>query len=77
MNTPSPRSSRPQSSHGIPAWPNASRIAIQSITDRHLVRIGAPLIPEPLNVHHNDGPVNGRPLILHRLTPPEQAEATL
>jgi hypothetical protein len=32
---------------------------IQTIANRHLVRIGAALIPEPLNVNKDDGPVNG------------------
>ena len=50
---------------------------IQATTDRHLVAIGAALIPEPLNVNDNDGPVNGQPLVLHRPHPPEQAEAKL
>ena len=39
--------------------------AIQAIANRHLVRIGAALIPEPLHVNDDDGPVNGQPLVLH------------
>jgi hypothetical protein len=43
--------------------------AVQAIADRHLVRIGATLIPEPLNVNDNDGPVNGQSLVFHRPQP--------
>ena len=51
---------------------------IQAITNRHLVRIGAALVPEPLNVNDNDGPVNGQPLVLHLPSPREnKAEAKL
>ncbi len=38
---------------------------VQAITNRHLVPVGTPLIPEPLNVNNNDGPVNSQPLVLH------------
>jgi hypothetical protein len=33
------------------------------------VRISAALVPEPLNVNDNDGPVNCQPLVLHRSHP--------
>jgi hypothetical protein len=38
---------------------------VQAIAHGHLVRIGAALIPEPLNVHDDDRPVNGQPLVLY------------
>jgi hypothetical protein len=41
------------------------------------VRIGATLIPEPLNINDNDAPVNGKPLVLHLTTRPEQGRDTL
>ena len=34
--------------------------SMQTIANRHLVRIGEAPIPEALNVDDNDGPVNGR-----------------
>ena len=58
----------------IPRNPRAAervpQRAIQPIADRHLIAIGAALIPEPLNVNDNDGPVNGQPLVLHLPSPP-------
>jgi hypothetical protein len=52
--------------------------AVRPIANRHLVVIGAALIPEPLNVHDDYGPVNGQPLILHRPHPARtKAEAKL
>ena len=47
---------------------------IQATANRHLVRIGTALITEPLNVHDNDGPVNGQPVVLH-LPSPRQNKA--
>jgi hypothetical protein len=43
--------------------------AIEAIANSRLVAIGAALVPEPLHVNDNDGPVNGQPLILHRPSP--------
>jgi hypothetical protein len=52
--------------------------AVRPIANRHLVVIGAALIPEPLNVHDDYGPVNGQPLILYRPHPARtKAEAKL
>ena len=59
-STPSPRSSRSQSSHEVPVRSNASRIArYRPSRTATWCAIGATLIPEPFNVHDDDGPVNG------------------
>ena len=54
-----------------------SHHAIQAIADRHLVHIGAAMISEPLDVDDDDGPVNGKPLVLHLPTRPEQGRDIL
>jgi hypothetical protein len=44
---------------------------VQAITNRHLVPVGTPLIPEPLNVNDDNGPVNGQPVVLYLPSPRE------
>jgi len=41
----------------------------KAIPDRHLVRIGTTLVPEPLHVNDNNGPVNGQRPVLHPSPP--------
>ena len=62
MTAAIPRDSRPAErfAHGT----------VEAITNRHLVPVGTPLIPEPLNVNNNYGPVNGQPLVLYLPSPP-------
>ena len=43
---------------------------VQAVTNRHLMPVGTPLIPEPLNVNNDYGPVNGQPLVLYLPSPP-------
>ena len=43
--------------------------AVQAITNRHLVPVGAPLIPEPLNVNDDYGPVNRQALVIYLPSP--------
>jgi hypothetical protein len=52
--------------------------AVQALTDRQLMPIGATPIPESLNVNGDNGPVNGQPSILDLPAPREnKAEAKL
>jgi hypothetical protein len=37
----------------------------QALTDSELMRIGPPLIPEPLNVHNDNGPMYRRTRMRH------------
>ena len=47
---------------------------VQPVSDRHLIAIGSALIPEPLHVNDNDGPVNGQPLVLHLPSPRQERQ---
>jgi hypothetical protein len=48
--------------------------SVQAITHRDTMRITPALIPEPLDVHDEDGPVDSQALILH-LTSGNKPEA--
>jgi hypothetical protein len=45
---------------------------VETITNRHLVLVRTPLIPEPLYVNDDDGPVNGQPVVLYLPSPREK-----
>src|SRR5690348_11815726 len=65
-----PRDSRPAE-----RFPHGT---VEALTNRHLVPVSTSLIPEPLNINHDDGPVNGKPQILYPSPPREdQAERKL
>jgi hypothetical protein len=65
----------PRDSRAVEPFPHH---AVQALTDRQLVPIGATAIPEPLNVDDDYGPMNSQPSILHLSSPSEnKAEAKL
>ena len=63
----------PRDSRAVECFPHR---AVQALTNRQLVPVGATPIPEPFNVNDDYGPVNGQPSILHLPSPREnKAEA--
>jgi hypothetical protein len=53
----------------IPRDPRAierlTHYLVHAVTDRHLMCVGAALVPEPHDVDDDDGSVNGQPLVPH------------
>jgi hypothetical protein len=62
----------PRDSRALKCFPQRT---IQAITDRYLMPVGATPVPETLNIDHHDGPVNGKPLILHPPSPRRQGRS--